>query len=222
MRAWFALISHEIRVLLREGGAVGTVLGFYAIVITMMPIALGPDLKLLARIAAGIIWIAFLLAALLSLSRLYERDLEDGSLDLLVMGPMPLEAVTFAKSLAHWLTTCLPLAAMTPVMGLFLNIDYRALPLLITTLVIGTVAVSFLGAVAAALTLRTRIGGVLIALIVLPLYVPTLIYGITAITALMFTPADAISPVLMLAAISLISLVVGPVAAAAVLRYQVR
>jgi heme exporter protein B len=222
MTAWLALLRHEIRVVLREGGAVGTVLGFYAIVITMMPIALGPDLKLLARIAPGIIWIAFLLAALLSLSRLYERDLEDGSLDLMVIGAMPLEAVTFAKSLAHWLTTCLPLAAMTPVMGLFLNIDYGALPLLITTLLIGTIAVSFLGAVAAALTLRARIGGVLIALIVLPLYVPTLIYGITAITALMLTPDDAISPLLMLAAISLISLVVGPVAAAAVLRYQVR
>ena len=222
MTAWFALLRHEIRVVLREGGAVGTVLGFYAIVITMMPIALGPDLKLLARIAPGIIWIAFLLAALLSLSRLYERDLEDGSLDLMVIGAMPLEAVTFAKSLAHWLTTCLPLAAMTPVMGLFLNIDYSALPLLITTLLIGTIAVSFLGAVAAALTLRARIGGVLIALIVLPLYVPTLIYGITAITALMLTPDDAISPLLMLAAISLISLVIGPVAAAAVLRYQVR
>ena len=222
MTAWLALLRHEIRVVLREGGAVGTVLGFYAIVITMMPIALGPDLKLLARIAPGIIWIAFLLAALLSLSRLYERDLEDGSLDLMVIGAMPLEAVTFAKSLAHWLTTCLPLAAMTPVMGLFLNINYGALPLLITTLLIGTIAVSFLGAVAAALTLRARIGGVLIALIVLPLYVPTLIYGITAITALMLTPDDAISPLLMLAAISLISLVVGPVAAAAVLRYQVR
>ena len=222
MTAWFALLRHEIRVVLREGGAVGTVLGFYAIVITMMPIALGPDLKLLARIAPGIIWIAFLLAALLSLSRLYERDLEDGSLDLMVIGAMPLEAVTFAKSLAHWLTTCLPLAAMTPVMGLFLNIDYSALPLLITTLLIGTIAVSFLGAVAAALTLRARIGGVLIALIVLPLYVPTLIYGITAITALMLTPDDAISPLLMLAAISLIALVIGPVAAAAVLRYQVR
>ena len=222
MTAWLALLRHEIRVVLREGGAVGTVLGFYAIVITMMPIALGPDLKLLARIAPGIIWIAFLLAALLSLSRLYERDLEDGSLDLMVIGAMPLEAVTFAKSLAHWLTTCLPRAAMTPVMGLFLNLDYGALPLLITTLLIGTIAVSFLGAVAAALTLRARIGGVLIALIVLPLYVPTLIYGITAITALMLTPDDAISPLLMLAAISLISLVVGPVAAAAVLRYQVR
>ena len=221
MTAWLALLRHEIRVVLREGGAVGTVLGFYAIVITMMPIALGPDLKLLARIAPGIIWIAFLLAALLSLSRLYERDLEDGSLDLMVIGAMPLEAVTFAKSLAHWLTTCLPLAAMTPVMGLFLNIDYGALPLLITTLLIGTIAVSFLGAVAAALTLRARIGGVLIALIVLPLYEPTLIYGITAITAMMLRPDDAISPLLMLAAISLISLFVGPDAAAAVLRYQV-
>ena len=222
MTAWLALLRHEVRVVLREGGAVGTVLGFYAIVITMMPLALGPDLNLLARIAPGIIWIAFLLAALLSLSRVYERDLEDGSLDLMVMGEMPLEAVTFAKSLAHWLTTCLPLAAMTPVMGLFLNIDYGALPLLIATLLIGTIAVSFLGAVAAALTLRARIGGVLIALIVLPLYVPTLIYGIAAIAALMLTPVDATSPLLMLSAISLISLVVGPVAAAAVLRYQVR
>lgn len=222
MTAWLALLRHEVRVVLREGGAVGTVLGFYAIVITMMPLALGPDLNLLARIAPGIIWIAFLLAALLSLSRVYERDLEDGSLDLMVMGEMPLEAVTFAKSLAHWLTTCLPLAAMTPVMGLFLNIDYGALPLLIATLLIGTIAVSFLGAVAAALTLRARIGGVLIALIVLPLYVPTLIYGITAIAALILTPVDATSPLLMLSAISLISLVVGPVAAAAVLRYQVR
>jgi heme exporter protein B len=222
MKPWFALLAHEVRVVIREGGGVGTVLGFYAIVITMMPIAVGPELKLLGRIAPGIIWIAFLLAALLSLTRLYERDLEDGTLDLLIMGEMPLEAVTFAKSLAHWLTSCLPLTVMTPVMGLFLNIDYGALPMLIATLLIGTVAVSFLGGVAASLTLRARIGGMLVALIVLPLYVPTLIYGITTVATLMLTPADAMPPLLMLGAISLISMVVGPIAAAAVLRYQVR
>ena len=222
MTVIIGLIGHEIRVALREGGAMGTVLGFYALSVAMMPIAVGPDLNLLARIAPGVLWISLLLAALLSFGRLFERDLEDGTLDLYVMGGVPLELIVIAKCIAHWVTSSLPLTLLAPVLGLFLNVDFAAVPMIVSTMLIGTIAVSFLGAIAAALTLRTKRGGVLVAVLVLPLYVPTLIYGITAVSALMLSPDGATSSILMLAAVSLVSLVIGPVASAAVLRYQVQ
>ena len=205
---------------MRDGGSVGTVLGFYAIAVAMMPIAVGPDLKLLARIAPGVLWISLLLAALLSLGRLFERDLEDGTLDLYAMSSVPLELVVVAKCLAHWLTTSLPLVLLTPVLGLFLNVEFAAMPMILATMVIGTVAVSFLGAIAAALTVRSKRGGVLVALLVLPLYVPTLIYGITTVSMLMLTPGSYVSPLLLISAVSLVAIVIGPVASGAVLRFQ--
>jgi len=220
MTAFSALLQRELGLGIRDGGALGTVLGFYAIAVAMMPIAVGPDLKLLSRIAPGVLWISLLLAALLSLSRLFERDLEDGTLDIYAMGSMPLELITTAKALGHWLTTCLPLVLLTPVLGLFLNVDFRAVPMIVTTMLIGTIAVSFLGTIAAALTVRSKRGGLLIALLVLPIYVPTLIYGITTVTALMLAPDGYESPLLLLSAISLVAAVVGPAASAAVLRYQ--
>lgn len=221
MSAFAELVRRELTVAVRDGGSVGTVLGFYAISVAMMPIAVGPDLNLLARIAPGVLWISLLLAALLSLGRLFERDLEDGTLDLYAMSAMPLELVAVAKSLAHWLTTCLPLVLLTPVLGLFLNVNFGAVPMIVLTMLIGTIAVSFFGAIAAALTLRSKRGGVLIALLVLPLYVPTLIYGITTVSLLMLTPGSYVSPLMLLSAISLIAVVLGPLASAAILRFQI-
>lgn len=221
MKAWAALLGRELRLAWRSGSAIGTVLGFYAIAVAMMPVAIGPDLNLLARIAPGVLWISMMLAALLSLGRLFERDHENGTLDLWQMGVMPLELVVAAKALAHWMTTCLPLVVITPVLGLFLNIEAGAVPMVVVTMLIGTVAISFLGAIAAALTLRSRRGGVLIALLVLPIYVPTLIYGIAATVASTTALGEAaISSLAMLGAISLIATIVGPVAAAAALRVQ--
>jgi heme exporter protein B len=221
MMGFWELVRRELMLAMRDGGSIGTVLGFYAIAVAMMPIAIGPDLNLLGRIAPGVLWIVMLLAALLSLGRMFERDLEDGTLDLFVMSAMPLELVVVAKGLAHWLTACLPLVLLTPLLGLFLNVDFVAMPMIILTMAVGTIAVSFLGSIAAALTLRSKRGGVLVALLVLPIYVPTLVYGITTVSLLMLTPGSYLSPFMLLSAISLVAIVIGPIASAAVLRYQI-
>ncbi len=214
---FLALTFRDLRLAVREGAALGTALGFYLIVVALMPLGVGPDLKLLSRIAAGVLWIALLLAALLSLSRLFESDDEDGALDALAMGPLPLELVAAAKALAHWISTGLPLAALAPLLGLLLNLDIAAYPPLVATMLLGTPAVSFLGAAGAALTLRARRGGLLLALLVLPLYVPTLIFGISAASA-----GGGQAAFMLLGAVSLVSLVAGPVAAAAALRAQLQ
>jgi heme exporter protein B len=222
MRSFLALLSRDLKLAVREGGALGTVLGFYLVVVATLPLGLGPDLALLSRIAPGVLWVALLLAALLSLGRLFEADAEDGTLDLLAMGSLPLEMVAAAKSLAHWITTALPLTLLTPVLALLLNMAPEAYPLLLATLLIGTPAISFIGCIGAALTLRARRGGPLVALLVLPLYVPTLIFGISAIEGATQTPAGAAPSFLILLAISLISIVLAPLATAAALRVQVR
>lgn len=220
MSGFWTLLRRDLVLAFREGGAVGTALGFYLIVVAMLPLGLGPDLKLLSRIAPGVLWIALLLAALLSLPRLFEADLEDGSLDVLAMGRMPLELVAVAKALAHWISTGIPLALLAPVLGILLNLELGAYPVLVATMLAGTPAISFLGSVGAALTLRTRRGGLLLALLVLPLYVPTLIFGISAISAATLGPGGFAASFLILSAISLAALVVGPLAAAAALRMQ--
>lgn len=220
MSGFWTLLRRDLLLAFREGGAVGTALGFYLIVVAMLPLGLGPDLKLLSRIASGVLWIALLLAALLSLPRLFEADLEDGSLDVLAMGRMPLEFVAAAKALAHWISTGIPLALLAPVLGILLNLELAAYPVLVATMLAGTPAISFLGSVGAALTLKTRRGGLLLALLVLPLYVPTLIFGISAISAATLGPGGFTASFLILSAISLAALVVGPLAAAAALRMQ--
>jgi heme exporter protein B len=220
MKAFLALLRRDITLALRDGAATGTALGFYLVVVSLMPLGLGPDLKLLSRIAPGVLWIGLLLAALLSLPRLFEVDAEDGSLDALCLGDLPLELVCLAKAIAHWLTTCLPLCIGAPLLGLLLNLDLSAYPALAATLLVGTPAVSLLGAVGAALTLKAKRGGILIALLVLPFYIPTLIFGISAIAAVVTPPGSFLSPLLMLIAVSLVALVVGPIATAAALRVQ--
>ncbi len=218
MRAFLALLRRDITLAWREGGALGTALAFFLIVVTLMPLGLGPDLNLLSRIAPGILWIGLLLSTLLSLPRLFEPDLEDGSLEVLALGALPLEAVAAAKSLAHWFTTAVPLAILAPVLGLLLNLELAAYPVLLATMLIGTPAVSFLGAIGAALTLKSRRGGLLIALLVLPLYIPTLIFGISAISAVTLATGAASPSLLILAAISLASIALAPFAAATAIR----
>jgi heme exporter protein B len=214
-----SLIRRDLVLALREGGAIGTALGFFLIVVSLMPLGLGPDLALLARIAPGVLWIALLLSALLSLPRIFEADYEDGTLEILATGPLPLELVAGAKSFAHWVTTGIPLALLAPLLGILLNLDLKAYPMLIGTTLAGTPAISFLGAIGAALTLRARRGGLLLALIVLPLYVPTLIFGISAISVAASLSGSGAS-FLILTAISLAAVVLGPLAAAASLRVQ--
>jgi len=222
MSAAWTLLKRDLQLAVREGGAVGTALGFYLLVVALLPLGLGPDLNLLSRIAPGLLWIALLLAALLSLGRVFETDFEDGSLELMALGGLPLEIVAAIKALAHWLTTGIPLALLAPLLGILLNLDIEAYGVLVLTMLAGTPAISFLGAIGAALTLRARKGGLLLALLVLPLYVPTLIYGITAISSALTAPDAFVPSLLILTALSLGSLVLGPIAAAAALRIQMQ
>jgi heme exporter protein B len=221
MSAFWTLVQRDLRLAVRQGGALGTALGFYMIVVTLLPLGLGADLNLLSRIAPGVLWIALLLSALLSLPRMFGADYEDGSLDILATGPLPLELVAAAKALAHWISTGIPLTLLAPVLGILLNLEIKAYPLLVATMLVGTPAVSFIGAVGAALTLRAHRGGLLIALLVLPLYVPTLVFGMATIGALL-GPGAVSSPLLILTAISLMAVILGPIAAAAALRAQMQ
>lgn len=222
MTEFLALVRRDLLLAVREGSAVGTALGFYLIVVAMLPLGLGPDLKLLSRIAPGLLWIALLLAALLSLPRIFEADHEDGSLEVMATAPLPLEFASAAKALAHWISTGIPLALLAPLLGVLLNLDIAAYPSLVLTMLAGTPAISFFGVIGAALTLRARKGGLLIALLVLPLYVPTLIFGISAMSMIALNLEGYDAAFLILSAISLVSLVVGPIAAAAALRLQMQ
>jgi heme exporter protein B len=222
MSAFGELVRRDVLIAWKEGGTLGVALGFYLVVVVLLPLALGPDLTLIARIAPAVLWVAFLLSALLSLGRLFEADFEDGSLDVLATGTLPLEAVVAAKALAHWLTTALPLIALAPVLGLILNLAPQAYGVLVATMLAGTPAVSFLGAIGAALTVRTRRGGLLIGLLLLPLFVPTLIFGIEAIGAALAGAASFRASFLLLIAVSLAATVLAPPAAAAALRFQLQ
>jgi heme exporter protein B len=222
IRAALALLRRDIGLAWREGGAIGTALGFYFAVIALTPLGLGPDLKLLARIAPGMLWVALLLASLLSADRIFHNDYEDGSLDLLTLGPLPLELVAGTKSLAHWITTGIPLTLLAPVLGLLLNLPIQSFGLLVLALLAGTPAVSFVAAIGAALTLGLRRSGVLLALLVLPLYVPVLIFGVATVATGITGPGSPWQPFLLLCALSLASIVLSPIAAAAALRTALR
>lgn len=220
MTAFLSLLKRDLTLAVREGAALGTALGFYLVVVAMLPLGLGPDLKLLSRIAPGVLWIALLLAALLSLPRLLEADHEDGSLEVMATAPLPLELAVAAKALAHWISTGIPLALAAPVLGLMLNLDIALTPVLVATMLAGTPAISFLGSIGAALTLKARRGGLLIALLVLPLYIPTLIFGISAIGFTALGQDGFAASFLILLAISVASIAAAPIAAAAAIRLQ--
>jgi heme exporter protein B len=222
MKATLELARRDLILAWKEGGGVGVALGFYLVVVTLLPLGIGPDLALLRRIAPGILWVALLLAALLSLGRMFETDLEDGSLEVLATGPLPLEAVAAAKSLAHWLTTGVPLTALAPLLGLLLDMQPEAYATLTLSMLAGTPAVSALGAIGAALTLRARRGGLLLALLMLPLFVPTLVFGIETVRSASLAGQAVLPSFLMLCAVSLAALVLAPLAAAAALRFQLQ
>ena len=222
MKAALALLRRDTELAWREGGAIGVALGFYLVVVAIMPLGLGPDLNLLSRIAPGVLWVALLLAALLAADRIFHNDYEDGALDVLMTGPLPLPLVAAIKSLAHWLTTGVPLALLAPVLGLLLNLPIAASPWLVLAMLAGTPAVSFIAAIGAALTLGLRRSGLLLALLVLPLYVPVLVFGVATVSASITGPASPWPPFLMLCALSLASIVLAPFAAALALRTALR
>ncbi len=214
------LIGRELTLAVRGGiGTLMTVV-FFVIAVTLFPLGVGPELGLLSRIAPGAIWVAALLAALLSLDRLFVADHEDGSLEQLMLGTLPLEFVVLAKTVAHWLTTGLPLAVAAPVLALLLNMSADGLVILIVSLLIGTPILSLIGAVGAALTVSLRRGGALVALLVLPLYVPVLIFGVGAVEGAVLD-VGVHANLSILAGGLVGALVLGPLAAAAALRMTV-
>ena len=219
MSALSALLLRDMRLAVRVGG--GALIGvlFFLIVVTLVPFALGPDLALLARIGPAILWLGALLASLLTLDRLLAADHEDGSLDLILMGGTPLELAVLAKAIAHWITTSLPLVIATPLLGLFLNLEPLAIGAVALTLLAGTPALTCLGLIGAALSVTLRRGGLLLPVLVLPLTVPVLIFGVAASNAAVAGPVSFGPPFMILCALTLGSLVLGPLAAAAALRH---
>jgi len=219
MNALSALLVRDMRLAVRVGG--GALIGvlFFLIVVTLVPFALGPDLALLARIGPAILWLGALLASLLALDRLIAADHEDGSLDLILMARVPLEFAVAVKALAHWLTTGLPLVVAAPLLGLLLNLDPKATGAVALTLLAGTPALTFIGLIGAALTVALRRGGLLLAVLILPLTVPVLIFGVAASNAAIVGPVPFGTPFTILCALTLMSLVLGPFAAAAALRH---
>lgn len=218
MNALTALFIRDLRIAVRVGG--GAMIGvlFFLTIVVLMPFAIGPDLALLQRIGPAILWIGALLASLLALDRLLTADLEDGSLDLLLMSGTPLEFAVAAKALAHWLTTGLPLVIATPVFALFLNLDLTATAAVAATLLVGTPALTFIGLIGAGLTVTLRRGGILLSVLVLPLAIPVLIFGVAASNAAVVGPLPFGTPFTILCALTLVSLVIGPFAAALALR----
>lgn len=214
----WALIRRDLMLTFRQGGGAGTALGFFLAVVVLLPIGLGPDQTLLQRLALGALWIALLLSVLLSADRIFQQDYEDGSLDIMAMGPVPLEIVTLAKAVAHWLTASLPLAIAAPLLGFLINLDPPVLVPLALAMAMGSVTLSLLASVGAAVTVGLRRGGLLVSLLVLPLYVPVLIFGVSASTTSTAGPDIATPSLLILAALALASLVLSPLAAAAALR----
>lgn len=218
MRALFAILRRDLSLALRAGGGAGIGLVFFLSVVMVLPFAVGPDLALLSRIGAAILWVAALLASLLGLDRIFSADHEDGSLDLLLLSPLPLEAVAAVKGLAHWLATGLPLVIATPLFGLLLGVEGNALFTISTMLLVGTPAITFMGLIGAAIAVALPRAGMLVAILILPFTIPVLIFG-TAATATAISGEAAFGTAFkLLCALTLFSFVIGPIAAAAALR----
>ena len=213
------LFVRDLRLAVRGGGGALVGVLFFLVVVTLIPFAVGPDAALLRRIGPAVLWIGALLASLLALDRLLAADYEDGSLDLILMARTPLELAVAAKALAHWLTTGLPLVIAAPVLGLLLGVEARASAAVTLTLLAGTPALTFLGLIGAALSVALRRGALLLPVLVLPLSVPVLIFGVSAADAAVGGPLPFGAPFAILCALTLASLVIGPFAAAAALRH---
>ena len=214
-----ALFIRDLKLAVRVGGGAGIGVLFFLTVVVLAPFAIGPDLALLALIGPAILWLGALLASLLTLDRLVAADAEDGSLDLILTGQTPLELAVAAKALAHWITTGLPLVVATPLFGMLMNLDAHAGLAVAVTLLAGTPALTFTGLLGAALSVTLRRGGLLLAVLVLPLTVPVLIFGVAASKAAIAGPLPFGLPFTILCALSLTSLVISTFAAAAALRH---
>lgn len=217
-RAFLAILKRDLAVASRAGGGGELALVFFLTLVVLVPFALGPDLNLLSRIGPAILWLGALLSMLIGLDRLFQSDEEDGSLDLIRASALPLELAVLAKGLAHWLTTGLPLALVSPLLGLLVALPGEGVLPLVATLLAGTPALSFIGAGGAALAASLRRGGLIVPVLVAPLTVPVLIFGVSAANAAVGGTVPFLTPFLILCAISLGAIVVGTVAAAAALR----
>lgn len=222
MKLFLALVARDITLAIRQGGGIGVALGFFLTVMVLLPLGIGPDLKLLQRIAPGALWITLLLSVLLSADRIFQPDDDDGSLELFATGPLPLEMVVLGKTIAHWLTTGLPLAIFAPCLGFLLNLDQSLFLPLLASMVLGSLALSLIATIGAAVTVGLRRGGLIVSLLILPLYVPVLIFGVAATAAQNSMPGLFGSSMLILLAISLASLVITPAASAALLRAHLK
>jgi heme exporter protein B len=221
MSALLAVLRRDLQLAWRAPGESLNVVVFFVLTVILFPLGIGPESETLSRIATGVIWVTALLACLLSLDRLFRDDAEDGSLDLLALSPVALEFLVLSKILAHWLVSAVPLIVISPLLALMLHMPADAFPALLASLLLGTPILSLIGAVGAALTLGARRAGVLIGLLVLPLYIPVLIFGVAAVdAAAQGLPAQP--HLLLLGSLLALFLPVAPVAAAAALRQSVQ
>ncbi len=213
-----ALFFRDIKLAIRAGG--GAMIGvlFFMTVVAVIPFGVGPDLNLLARIGPAILWIGALLSALLGLDRLFQAEREDGSLDLLLMQETPVVLTVFVKCVAHWVANGLPLVIASPVLGLFMNMNEVAIGATLLTLLVGTPALTFIGAAGAAVAVSLPRGGLLVSILVLPLAIPVLIFGVSATYAAVEDPAPFLPPFMILTAITLAFAVIGPFAASLALK----
>ncbi|MGO4111813.1 heme exporter protein CcmB [Rhizobium ruizarguesonis] len=213
-----ALFLRDLKLSIRAGG--GALIGvlFFLTIVAVIPFGVGPDLKLLSRIGPAIVWIGALLAALLGLDRLFQAERDDGSLDLMLMQETPLVLTVLVKCFAHWTATSLPLVIASPLLGLFMNMDETAIGATMLTLLVGSPAITFIGAVGAAVAVALPRGGLLVSILVLPLTIPVLIFGVSATYAAVEDPAPFLPPFLILTALTLFFAVIGPTAAALALR----
>ena len=214
---FWGLVRRDIRLAWVQGGTGTMALSFFLIAVSLFPFGVGPEPKILARIAPGVIWVVALLACLISLDRLYQADFEDGSLDDLALSPLGLGGVALAKIIAHWISTVLPLVVASPLLGLLMNLPPEAFSTMVVSLLLGTPALSLIGSMGAALTVSVRRGGVLLSLLVLPLYVPTLIFAVGAVDA-SANMVDPAQPLALLGATTLLAFVMGPFVSAQALR----
>ncbi len=221
MRIFHHMVMRDLRLALRQGTDVAMVVTFFVITVTLFPLGVGPEPNILARIAAGVVWVTALLAVMLSLERMFQSDYEDGSIDLLLLTPAPLELVVLAKVAAHWLLTGFPLILTAPILAALMNMPGEGYLTLIAAMAIGTPTLSLVGAVGAALTLGARRGGVLISLLVLPLYIPILIFAVAAVDA-SITDLTTRPHLLILGAMLAAAMPLAPRAAAAALRHSLR
>ncbi|PKR59952.1 heme exporter protein CcmB [Thalassospira lohafexi] len=217
MNGFTAILRRDLQLAMRQGADSVMVVAFFIVTTTLFPFGVGPEANILARIASGVIWVSALLAAMLSLERVFQTDYEDGTLELLTLSPVSLEIVVLGKVVAHWLTTGLPLIVAAPLMAVMLNMDTDGFVVLMIAMLLGTPALSLIGAIGAALILGARRGGVLVSLLVLPLYIPILIFGAGAVEAALLG-MSATAQLQIMGAILLLALAATPFATAHALR----